>query len=84
MFVLVAVLFGFVYPTRTLLDQRDEMSQAKQKLVELDAATKRLQADAEHLAGDAEVEEIAREQYGLVSPGETAYVIVPVVPDETT
>jgi cell division protein FtsL len=80
--VLMAVLFGFVYPTRTLLDQRNEMGRAEQQLADLRAETQRLRDAAESLEGDAEVEEIAREQYGLVRPGETAYVIMPVPDDE--
>ncbi len=74
---LVGFLFAFVYPTRTYLDQRGLIRSAEERLDLIQRETEELQADTERLKGDAEVERIAREQYGLVRPGETPYVIVP-------
>jgi cell division protein FtsB len=74
---LVGFLFAFVYPTRTYLDQRGLIRTAEERLDLIQRETEELQADTERLKGDAEVERIAREQYGLVRPGETPYVIVP-------
>ena len=74
---LVALLFTFVYPTRTYLAQREQIRRAENRLEVLRQQTATLERDTERLRGDGEVERIAREQYGLVRPGETPYVIVP-------
>jgi cell division protein FtsB len=74
---LVGFLFAFVYPTRTYLHQRGQIQSAEERLDLIQRETEELQRDTERLKGDAEVERIAREQYGLVRPGETPYVIVP-------
>jgi cell division protein FtsB len=74
---LVGFLFAFAYPTRTYLDQREQIRRAEERLTVLQRQTAALERDTLRLQGDAEVERIAREQYGLVRPGETPYVIVP-------
>jgi cell division protein FtsB len=82
---LVGFLFAFVYPTRTYLDQREQIRRAEERLAVLRQQTAALERDSQRLRGDAEIERVAREQYGLVRPGETAYVIVPpeTLPPET-
>jgi cell division protein FtsB len=80
----IAVLFVFVYPTSTFLHQRAELNAGEQRIAKLDVQTKLLEAQNKLLQGDAEVERIAREQYGLVRPGETPYVIVPAATTPTT
>jgi len=74
---LVAFMFVFVLPTQTYLSQRDQIDRAEERLDVIRRETAELRRDTERLEGDAEVERIAREQYGLVRPGETSYVIVP-------
>jgi cell division protein FtsB len=74
---LVGFLFAFVYPTRTYLGQREQIRRADERLTVLRRQTAALEGETKRLEGDAEVERIAREQYGLVRPGETPYVIVP-------
>lgn len=76
----VAALFAFVYPTRTFLDQRREIRAAERQLEVLERTTRALERDNERLGRDAEVERRAREDYGLVRPGETPYVLVPAPP----
>ena len=80
----VGLLFAFVYPTSTFLNQRSETSTARQRLARINAETQKLEQETKRLKGDAEVERIAREQYGFVRPGETPYVIVPATPTTTT
>jgi cell division protein FtsB len=77
---LVAVLFAFVYPTRTFVHQRQELRSAERRLEVLEQSTKSLERDSARLESDAEVERRAREDYGLVRPGETPYVLVPTPP----
>gem|GEM_PF-694199 len=74
---LLGFLFAFVYPTRTYLTQREQIQASRERLGILQRQTAALERDTKRLGGDAEVERIAREQYGLVRPGETPYVLVP-------
>jgi cell division protein FtsB len=76
--VLVGLLFVFVYPTRTFLDERRATSRAQTQLALLQAENKKLAGESKLLNSDAEIERLARERYGLVKPGEQAFVIVPV------
>jgi cell division protein FtsB len=80
---LIGLLFAFVYPTSTYLHQRDQRSAGEAQIAKLDAQTKELERQNAALRGDAAVEQIAREEYGLVRPGETPYVIVPSTPTTT-
>jgi cell division protein FtsL len=75
--VIVAMLFLFVFPTRTWFQQRDEIAAAEKRLQVLDEQNQRLSARVNQLQTDAEVERIAREQYQLVRPGEEAFAILP-------
>ena len=81
--VLVGLLFAFGYPTRTFLQQRAQIHATERHLANLRRATASLDRQSRQLQSDAAVERIAREQYGLVRPGETPYVLVPTVPPTT-
>jgi cell division protein FtsB len=78
--VSVAVLFAFVYPTRTYLGQRRAVVEAERRLEVLESHQRELQRENARLERDAEVERRAREDFGMVRPGETPYVIVPAPP----
>jgi cell division protein FtsB len=82
--ICVGLLFAFVYPTRTFLDQRDQMNRERQQLSVLDRENAKLSAEAKKLQDDAEIERIARERYGLVRPGERPFVIIPAPTTSTT
>jgi cell division protein FtsB len=75
--VVVGLLFAFVYPTRTFLDQRESTGKARAQLELLQAENARLDREAKKLSTDSEIEQLAREKYGLVRPGERPYVILP-------
>lgn len=81
--MLVGVLFAFVYPTQTFLDQRSETGKARAQLELLRSENAKLADASRRLHDDAEIARIARQQYGLVKPGETPYVILPA-PTTTT
>ena len=81
--ICVGLLFAFVYPTRTFLDQRNQMNRANEQLSVLEQQNAKLTQEAKKLSSDAEIERLARERYGLVKPGERAFVIVPT-PTTTT
>lgn len=78
--VVVALLFAFGYPLRTFLQQRSQLASARAHLTQLDRQTQAVEAQSKQLQSDTAVERIAREQYGLVRPGETPYVLVPAAP----
>ena len=82
--LLIAFLFAFVYPTRTFLRQREQISAAERRLEELQHQTGRLERENAKLNTPAEIERIAREQYGMARPGETPYVLLPGAPSTTT
>jgi len=82
--VLVGLLFAFVYPTRTFLDQRDQTNKARAQLEVLQSENARLARESKRLSTDSEIERIAREQYGLVKPGERSFVILPAPTTPTT
>lgn len=75
--VLVGVLFIGVFPTRTYLAQRASIARAEEQLTVLGEQNAALEARAEELQSDAEIERLAREQYNLVKPGEEAYAVLP-------
>ena len=81
--VLVGLLFVFVYPTRTFLDQRDETNKARSQLAVLQSENARLARESKRLSTDSEIERLARQKYGLVKPGQRPFVILPA-PSETT
>lgn len=75
--VAAGILFTFGNPARTWYDQRQEISAARQRNAVLDEQSRHLQARVDQLGTDAEVERIARGEYGLVKPGEEAFGILP-------
>ena len=82
--VLVGLLFAFVYPTRTFLDQRNETNKARAQLDLLESENARLSRESKRLSTDSEIERLAREKYGLVKPGERPFVILPAPTSSTT
>ena len=75
--LLVVLLVGGVFPTRTYLHQRDAIAAEERKVAVLSSENEKLAAKVDRLHTDAEIERIAREQYNLVRPGEEAYAILP-------
>lgn len=73
----LAMVVWAVFPTRTYLEQREATHRAEERLAVLEAETAELEARAARLDSDAEIERLAREDHGLVRPGEEAYVILP-------
>lgn len=75
------VLVLGVFPTRTYLDQRRTVAAAEARLRELEDTNRALEAEVRALDDDAEIERLAREQYGLARPGEEVYRILPPAQD---
>ena len=82
--IFVIVLFVFVFPTRTYLAQRHDLSLAAERLKVLNEQNAQLSKEAQRLQTPAEIERLARQQYHMVQPGEKAYVILPAPTPTTT
>lgn len=81
---LVAILFVFVFPTRSYLAQRHQVQDEQHKVDVLRAQNDKLQAEAIRLQSRAVQEQMAREDFHRVYPGEQVYDIVPGVTPTTT
>ena len=74
---IAAVLFVFVFPTRSYLAQRRQVAAAAHDLAVLREQNAQLGAEAQRLQSQAEIERMAREKFGMVFPGEIAYKVLP-------
>jgi cell division protein FtsB len=73
----LAVLVLVVFPTRSYLKERSDVSSAAHQLQSLNSQNRQLTGQIGRLNTDAEIERLARKDYGLVKPGEEAYAILP-------
>lgn len=73
----IGVLAVYVFPTRTWLDQRAASAETGAQLAELRSERRALEQRVAELDSDAEIERVARSEYGLVLPGEEAYAVLP-------
>ncbi|HLX89494.1 MAG TPA: septum formation initiator family protein [Acidimicrobiales bacterium] len=64
-------------PVSALLTQRQQLSTTSAELRSLQSADHQLSTQSRHLTDPATVQGMARSDYGMVPPGEKAYVILP-------
>lgn len=64
-------------PVRTYLDGRDRVDLLQRQLSALDGENQALEARREQLEDPEEIELMAREQQGMIRPGEVPYAVVP-------
>lgn len=78
-FLLVLGLVGgmAIEPTRQLLAQRDRISGMAADLEQVQANNLELEQQIARLENDDYIEQRARDQIGLVRPGEITYVVMP-------
>jgi cell division protein FtsB len=74
---LAGMVFVFFLPGRTLLQQRASLAAAETRVRVLSAENAKLATRVQQLHSSAEIEQLARERYNLVKPGEEAYAILP-------
>jgi cell division protein FtsB len=74
--VLVVVGASGIFPFRQILAQNRSVDLAQEQLDALTQENRRLEQEIAALQSPQEVERMAREQFGLVRPGEIAYVAV--------
>ena len=77
--LLVLGLFGAmaIEPTRQLMAQRERIAGMAQELGRVERSNRRLDARIRRLRDPDFIEQRAREQVGLVRPGEVTYVVMP-------
>jgi cell division protein FtsB len=73
---LVAMMFLFVFPTRSYLAQKRQVGQAAHAVDVLESQNAVLARQASRLKTRTEIERLAREQFNMVMPGEQAYDVV--------
>jgi cell division protein FtsB len=79
-FFLAVMLVGLV-PFKQILNQREAVADAEDRLVALSAANQHMESEVAALETPVEIERRAREDFGLVRPGEVAYIVVPIEPE---
>jgi len=79
----VVSIIGFygVTPYRAWQEQRDTVGEVESQLQEVSEQNVQLQDEIDRLSSYEEIERVARRDYGLIYPGEKAYVVLP--PAET-
>jgi cell division protein FtsB len=70
------------FPAQALLRQRSAINASSAELDRLTAGNKQLQSEATELSNPANIAALARSDYDMVSPGETAYDVLPSVGTE--
>ena len=81
--VVVVTAVG-IFPFRQIIADRRSVTLAQEQLLALRAENEHLEGQVAVLQTDEEVERLAREQFGLVRPGEIAYVVVSPQGEEET
>jgi len=72
--VALAVTMAGIFPFRQLIGQQRGVELTAQKYEALATENERLEAEIDLLQSEAEIERIAREDFGLVREGEVGYV----------
>jgi cell division protein FtsB len=72
----LAVVVAGILPFRQVLAQRNAVDAAEEQLAAIEEENRLLEARIVALQSPEEVERLAREQFGLVRPGETGYVVI--------
>ncbi len=81
---LIAIMFVFVFPTRSYLAQRRQVAAAEHDVAVLRDQNDMLQAEADQLQTPDEIERMARQQFHMVRRGERAYLVMPAPHTTTT
>ena len=71
----LAIVLAGVFPFRQMIAQQRLVDNTQAELNALVSANEDLQAQISAVQSEAELERIAREQYGMARPGETIYVV---------
>jgi cell division protein FtsB len=75
--VLGGAMYLFVFPARTYLAQKQSIAAEARTVAVLKAEDAKLAAESSALQDNATIEKIARQEYGLVKPGQQAFMVLP-------
>jgi cell division protein FtsB len=75
--VVGGAMYLFIFPARTYLAQKQDISVQERTIQALQAEDSKLTAESRALQGAPTIEQIARQEYGLVKPGQHAFMVVP-------
>ena len=75
--VLLGAMYLFAFPARTYLAQKQDIAVQERTIAVLNSENAKLAHERSALQRDATIEEIARQEYGLVKPGQQAFMVVP-------
>lgn len=75
--LLVVLLLSGLYPIRQYFSQKNELKKLSAEEAQLQQRISALAELKSRLLTDDEIERIAREELGMVRPGEVAFAIVP-------
>ena len=78
--LLLGAAYLFVFPARTYLAQRQQISFEEHTVSVLQAANAKLASEKAALQDNSTIERLARQDYGLVKPGQQAYMVLPAPP----
>jgi cell division protein FtsB len=73
--VALAVTMGGIVPFRQIIAQNAQVEETRSQLEQLRSENAELEVRADILRTDAGVEQLAREQFGYVRPGEESYEV---------
>jgi len=71
----LAIVLAGVFPFRQLIAQERLVENTRGKLEALVVENEAIQSQIDAVQSPSELERIAREQYGMVRPGETSYIV---------
>lgn len=66
-----------VFPTRSYLLQRSQVRNTISQVKAVENSNNALQGQINSMNSPSEIESVARSQYGLIKPGEKAFVVLP-------
>ena len=75
--VLGGAMYLFVFPARTYLAQKQGIAAEERTVAVLRAEDAKLTSESSALQDNATIEQIARQEYGLVEPGQQAFMVLP-------
>jgi cell division protein FtsL len=75
--VLLGAMYLFAFPARSYLAQKTDIAAQERTIAVLKAENAKLAAESSALQNDATIEQIARQEYGLVMPGQRAFMVLP-------
>jgi len=76
MFLSVYLLYGYVDGFVRMRAMRAELERVREEIARYEVLNDQLRAELEHYNSDAYIERVAREELGLVKPGETRVIVV--------